>query len=217
MKLILDKINIPGAFYGVIIQGDKVIKKRRSNFMLLLNNLLLVDPSIQNAFSILFYPKRKLHEIYLNFELERKIVKDVPVNLIGNICFTENGYTQNYVQLFKDVAITDDLYTKYFTQWVSALKQLWTYGYHDRSMNFDINSGFDAQSNCILFDINEFTNDFQIALDEIRNQKWYKQHPFWKSKFIGKQSLRNKILVIINTECTEIELEKLWNINKKTT
>lgn len=217
MQSFFKKVSMPGAFYRVTIESDFVTKKRRGMFGLLFFQVVFVDLSIKNIFNTLLHPRKKLDEIRGMFRMEQNVVRDVSAHLIGYVRFTETGYVQKRVSVFKDVSDTDEEYVSNFIKWIAALQELWTYGYHDTSMNFDINCGFDSIGNCVLFDFNEFTDDFEIALHEVRTKKWYNQHPFWKSRFIGNQDLRLRILEIINQELTPEALKKLWKTNKKTT
>ena len=216
MLPILKKLYIPGAFYNITFNDQVVIKQQRNDYALLFFNLFFINPSLQNFREIIFHPQEKVLKIKSMFAMERNIVEHIPSRLIGNVVFIEHGYIQKRVEVFKNISINNDLYIKNFKKWINSIKELWTYGYHDQSMNFDVNSGFDEDGECILFDFNEFTNDFNVALNEVQNKKWYKQHPFWKLRFVGNQGLRLQILEIIDREFTEENLKKLWGMNRKT-
>lgn len=200
-----------GAFYTTKIKNNQIIKTRRSNFGLLACSFLIVNPSIKQLSNILFHHKKILSEINDIFLQEKIIASNVPHSLIGNPVFNELGYTQDKVIAFYDSYTTPDQCFELFKKWVSKIHELWTYGYHEQSLNFEINSGFDKNGNCILFDFNEITDSYNQALVDIKSKKWYRQASFHKIRFIGHQGLRTRILDYIDQEFTEEKLNLFWN------
>lgn len=210
---ILKYVKPIGVFYHVSFHDGYVIKTKRNNFGLLFWYIVFIKPDIQGLVSVLLHPKTILEKIHKKFMLEKIIAEHVPSSIIGNVVFTNTGYTQNRVSVFYEYGITDAEFFENFKKWVSKIHELWTYGYHEQSLNFEINSGFDKNGNCILFDFNEITDSYNQALVDIKSKKWYRQASFHKIRFIGHQGLRMRILDYIDQEFTEEKLNLFWNKN----
>lgn len=137
----------------------------------------------------------------------------LPFYFIGNPVFLDNlEYTQDLLQIPQYQIDKSDEYILDITQrFASLVKILWTYGLHERAMNFLINCGLNADNELIYADFGEFSINLQRTKKSIRLKRWHNSHNITSLP----KDLRAKVLTILDAELTMESLKSHWKINLK--
>lgn len=196
-----------GYYYNVYDLGNgRVLKKQKSNFRLFM--YILVSTNFN--FRVISEYKNALINLPEIKKIYTKLQNIIPdMQLLGNPQFLNGiNYKQDKVVVFKELlkSHSEQEIQKYLDQYIDRIKELWTYGVHEKVFNFTINTGIDDSGRLILIDFNEISFDINYVRQKIQEKRWLKSWSYMclptslKSYYSGK----------MDQEITMDNLKELW-------
>lgn len=159
------------------------------------NQVLKVIKNKLQIFLFIFFANKGN---YKNSLLEYKnVIKGIPklqeeyskvINLVtyretlGNPIFiNEIEYKQDLIKDLRNInSLQKQEFIKVVYDYVSLLKQLWSFGISDSVFNFSINCGYNKNNKLILIDFNEIAFNKDEVTEQVKNQVWLKRASYLK-------------------------------------
>jgi len=108
-------------------------------------------------------------------------------------------------------SLQKDEQIKYARNYIDLIKLMWTYGFSDRTMNFQVNAGLNNEGEIVLADFGEIDLSKDDLIRVVENHDWEKS---WGVNILRKY-VKPIVIDMFESNLTKDALDELWAVNLK--